>query len=96
MMLPRYAMRLTAVLIAMSSPRSPPSAPRDARIDALIARMTLAEKLGQLICCVNGRPSPEQLEWAARESRWLLQLARCGRHPRRQHVAVTESRLRIP
>src|SRR5262245_24148130 len=64
MMLPRNAIRAIATLMATSiTPVAAQRSAVDAKIDSLIARMTLTEKLGQLnLLSVNGRPSPEQLD----------------------------------
>jgi beta-glucosidase len=99
MMLPRYAFRATAILIATSiTTLAAQRSAVDARIDSLIARMTVEEKLGQLnLLSVNGRPSPEQLELVrqGKVGGFFNLLGADATHDA-QHVAVTESRLRIP
>src|SRR6266849_9367011 len=67
-------------------------------IDSLVARMTLEEKLGQLNqLSVDNQPSAEQLELVRKGlvgSFFNLTGAAATRDA--QHIAVTESRLRIP
>jgi beta-glucosidase len=75
-----------------------PRTPADRHIDSLLARMTLEEKLGQLnLPSVNERPSAEQLE-LVRKGRvgGFLNLTGSAAARAAQHVAVTESRLRVP
>ncbi len=74
-------------------------ADRASFVDALLARMTLAEKLGQLnlISVDAGRPSPAQLD-SVRKGLvgGFLNLHGADATAAVQRVAVTESRLRIP
>jgi beta-glucosidase len=74
------------------------TSPSDRRIDSLLARMTLEEKLGQLnLLTVDNRPTPEQLE-LVRHGRvgGFFNLLGAAATRAAQRVAVTESRLRIP
>src|SRR5213596_3287731 len=68
------------------------------KIDSLLARMTLEEKLGQLNqLSVDNQPSPEQTDLVRKGlvgSFFNLTGAAATRDA--QHIAVTESRLRIP
>jgi beta-glucosidase len=70
----------------------------DRKIDSLLARMTLEEKVGQLNqLSVDNQPTPEQTELVRKGlvgSFFNLTGAAATRDA--QHIAVTESRLRIP
>ena len=72
----------------------------EARINALLARMTLAEKLGQLQQLdgeANGNFRPEHLELARKGLLGsTLNVRGAERSNRLQRVAVEESRLKIP
>src|SRR5207248_9669659 len=78
----------------------PASAQRsaDRKIDSLLARMTLEEKLGQLNqLSVDGQPSAEQLDLVRKGLvRSLFNLTGAGATQAAQLVAVTDSRLHIP
>src|SRR5438046_1542037 len=67
-------------------------------IDSLLARMTLEEKLGQLNqLSVDNQPTPEQLELVRKGLVGsFLNLTGAAATRDAQHIAVTESRLRIP
>jgi beta-glucosidase len=67
-------------------------------IEALLARMTLQEKLGQLNqLSVDGQATPEQLDLVRKGLVGsFLNLTGAAATRDVQHVAVTESRLRIP
>ncbi|HEX2647765.1 MAG TPA: glycoside hydrolase family 3 N-terminal domain-containing protein, partial [Candidatus Dormibacteraeota bacterium] len=75
-----------------------PRPPRDRRVDSLLARMTLEEKVGQLnLPSVDNRPSAEQLELVRRgRVGGFLNLTGAAATREAQRVAVTESRLHIP
>src|SRR5439155_12939318 len=70
----------------------------DQNIDSLLARMTLEEKLGQLNqLSVDNQPSAEQLELVRKGLVGsFLNLTGAAATRDAQHIAVTESRLRIP
>jgi beta-glucosidase len=70
----------------------------DRKIDSLLARMTLEEKLGQLNqLSVDSQPSPEQLELVRKGLVGsFLNLTGAAATRDAQHIAVTESRLHIP
>jgi beta-glucosidase len=73
-------------------------APVDRKLDSLLARMTLEEKLGQLnLPSVDNRPSAEQLD-LVRQGKvgGFLNLTGAAATREAQRVAVTESRLKIP
>src|SRR5437763_1860688 len=78
----------------------PASAQRSAepKIDSLLARMTLEEKLGQLNqLSVDGQPSAEQLDLVRKGLVGsLFNLTGAGATHAAQLVAVTDSRLHIP
>ncbi len=79
----------------------PASAQRSAtepKIDSLLARMTLEEKLGQLNqLSVDNQPNAEQLELVRKGLVGsFLNLTGAAATRDAQHIAVTESRLRIP
>ena len=92
-------MALTLVLASgvAASLAAQTSAP-DRKIDSLIARMTLEEKLGQLNqLSVDNQPTSEQTELVRKGlvgSFFNLTGAAATRDA--QHIAVTESRLRVP
>jgi len=68
------------------------------RLDSLLGRMTLEEKLGQLnLLSANGRASPQQLQ-LARDGKLggLFNVIGAENTTPVQRVAVTESRLKIP
>src|SRR2546429_5395917 len=67
-------------------------------IDSLLARMTLEEKLGQLNqLSVDNQPTPEQLELVRKGLVGsFFNLTGAAATGDAQHIAVTESRLRIP
>ena len=68
------------------------------KIDSLLARMTLEEKLGQLNqVSVDGQPNAEQMDLVRKGLVGsFLNLAGADATHAAQHVAVTESRLHIP
>jgi beta-glucosidase len=102
------ALSILAVLVAPAAAaqeaQAVREAPADVDIDALLARMTTAEKIGQLVQrmggrqrALNSRLTPEELERVRRgEVGSYLHVA--GAEPLRelQRVAVEESRLGIP
>ncbi len=93
---------LVVLALAFSTP--PSSAQRrddvEGRVNALLARMTLAEKLGQLQQLDgegNGNFRPEHLELARKGLLGSTLNVRNGGRPNQlQRVAVEESRLKIP
>src|SRR5881397_2965849 len=94
-----FLMALPAALALFSA--GPASAQRSAaeqKIDSLLARMTLEEKLGQLNqLSVDNRPTPEQLELVRKGLVGsFLNLTGAAATRDAQHIAVTESRLHIP
>src|SRR6266498_878819 len=94
---------LIAVIVSLTSPPSSHSQRQqnvEARINALLARMTLEEKLGQLQQLdgeANGNFRPEHLQ-LAREGLLgsTLNVRGAQRTNELQRIAVTESRLKIP
>ena len=72
--------------------------PADRKVEALLARMTLEEKLGQLNqLSVDGQPTAEQLDLVRKGLVGsFLNLTGAAATHDAQHVAVTESRLHIP
>jgi beta-glucosidase-like glycosyl hydrolase len=93
--------RIASIILLSSVPAAVPgwSADADIRIDALLARMTLAEKLGQLSQFTAGRSrSDAQLREDARAGRWgsLMNLRDAGQRAELQRIALHESRLGIP
>src|SRR5881409_983714 len=94
-----FLMALPAALALFSA--GPASAQRSAaeqKIDSLLARMTLEEKLGQLNqLSVDNQPTPEQLELVRKGLVGsFLNLTGAAATREAQHIAVTESRLHIP
>jgi beta-glucosidase len=96
--------RFASIMLISSIPVSMPSlhgspADTDARIDALMARMTLPEKLGQLSQISSDRaPSSAQLRDEVRAGRWgsLMNLPDAATRAELQRIALRESRLGIP
>jgi beta-glucosidase len=92
-----------AVILSLTSPSSSHSQKRqnvEARINALLTRMTLEEKLGQLQQLdgeANGNFRPEHLQMA-RQGRLgsTLNVRGAQKTNQLQRIAVTESRLKIP
>src|SRR5437773_5801043 len=94
-----FLMALPAALALFSA--GPASAQRSAaeqKIDSLLARMTLEEKLGQLNqLSVDNQPTAEQLDLVRKGLVGsFLNLTGAAATRDAQHIAVTESRLRIP
>jgi beta-glucosidase len=93
---------LTALLVTLTLVSARPAcAQRSAaaqKIDSLVSRMTLEEKLGQLNqLSVDNQPSPEQLALVRKGLVGsLFNLTGAAATRDAQHVAVTESRLHIP
>src|SRR5438034_4762965 len=88
-------------LIAIPSPSlSQRSGDIEKRIDALLAQMTLAEKLGQLQQLdgeANGNFRPEHLDLARKGLLGsTLNVRGVQRTNQLQHIAIEESRLKIP
>jgi len=85
----------TIVTVGSSAAQRPAM---DRRIDSLLARMTLEEKLGQLnLPSVDNGPSPAQLELVRKGLvGGFLNLTGAAATRETQRVAVTESRLHIP
>src|SRR5687767_15426114 len=100
--LPLLLCLLVVLALAFSTP--PSSAQRrddvERRVNALLARMTLSEKLGQLQQLDgegNGNFRPEHLELARKGLLGSTLNVRNGGRPNQlQRVAVEESRLKIP
>ena len=76
-----------------------PSDPVEKRIDALLGRMTLQEKLGQMSQSTSMRtPLSDEIKRQIREGRWgsFLNAGLPADRAEAQRIAVEESRLRIP
>src|SRR5438874_5572705 len=92
---------VTAVPAALALVLAPPALAQrsaDRKIDSLLARMTLEEKLGQLNqLSVDGQPSAEQLDLVRKGLVGsLFNLTGAAATHAAQRVAVTDSRLHIP
>ena len=92
-----------AVILSLTSPPSSQSQKRqnvEARINALLARMTIEEKLGQLQQLdgeANGNFRPEHLQMVRQGLLGsTLNVRGAQRTNELQRIAVTESRLKIP
>ncbi|MDH6594074.1 beta-glucosidase [Variovorax sp. TBS-050B] len=106
---PALLLALPLLFTACATPTAPPAADADARIEALIARMTVEEKVGQLSLYgpadtnIPGNPAANQRN-AQREIddvragrvTGLFNNEGLARKRRLQEVAVRESRLGIP
>jgi len=90
---------LPAVLgVLTAHPASAQTSALDRKIDSLLVRMTLDEKLGQLnLLSVDNRPNEEQLA-LVRQGKvgGFLNLTGAAATREAQRVAVTESRLKVP
>src|SRR5216110_459629 len=87
-----------ALALFSAGPASAQRSAAEQNIDSLLARMTLEEKLGQLNqLSVDNQPTPEQLELVRKGLVGsFLNLTGAAATRDAQHIAVTESRLRIP
>src|SRR5438093_8824029 len=87
-----------ALALCGASPASAQRSAAEPKIDSLLARMTLEEKLGQLNqLSVDQQPTPEQLALVRKGLVGsFLNLTGAAATRDAQHIAVTESRLRIP
>src|SRR6478735_2806478 len=102
--LPLFAAALAPLPLAAQQPPAAAARTGEVDLDALLARMTTAEKVGQLVQrmggrqrALNSRLTPEELDIVRRgEAGSYLHVA--GAEPLRalQRVAVEESRLHIP
>src|SRR5881396_3116917 len=94
-----FLMALPAALALFSvGPASAQRSAAEQKLDSLLARMTLEEKLGQLNqLSVDNQPTPEQLELVRKGLVGsFLNLTGAAATRDAQHIAVTESRLHIP
>src|SRR5215468_10675074 len=93
---------IVTVLIFAStiSLSSPPQETIEKRIDALLAKMTLEEKLGQLQTLdgeANGNYRPEHLDLIHKGLLGsMLNVRGAEKTNKLQHIAMDESRLKIP
>src|SRR3989449_1476702 len=87
-----------ALALIGAGPASAQRSAAEQRIDSLLARMTLEEKLGQLNqLSVDQQPTPEQLALVRKGLVGsFLNLTGAAATRDAQHIAVTESRLHIP
>src|SRR5207249_1227761 len=87
-----------ALTLLGAGPASAQRSGADQKIDSLLARMTLEEKLSQLNqLSVDNQPSPEQLALVRKGMVGsFLNLTGATATHDAQHIAVTESRLRSP
>src|SRR2546426_6076266 len=100
----RILLILLVVFVCLTAPASHSQSQRainvEQRINALLAKMTLAEKLGQLQQLdgeANGNFRPEHLELVRKGLLGsTLNVRGAERTNQLQRIAVTESRLRIP
>src|SRR6266487_3788207 len=89
---------LAALMLLATGPTSAQRPAAAQKIDSLLARMTLEEKVGQLNqLSVDNQPSAEQLELVRKGLVGsLFNLTGAAATREAQHIAVTESRLHIP
>src|SRR5919201_74269 len=94
----RLAAWLAALAVCVVARAAAQQTRAEPKIDSLLARMTLEEKLGQLNqLSVDGQPNAEQLDLVRKGLVGsFLNLAGADATHAAQHVAVTESRLHIP
>src|SRR5436309_14069953 len=87
-----------ALALLSAGPASAQRSAADQKIDSLVARMTLEEKLGQLNqLSVDQQPTPEQLALVRQGLVGsFLNLTGAAATRDAQRIAVTESRLHIP
>ena len=89
---------LAALMLLATGPTSAQRPAAAQKIDSLLARMTLEEKVGQLNqLSVDNQPSAEQLELVRKGLVGsLFNLTGAAATREAQHIAVTDSRLHIP
>src|SRR5947207_7330729 len=87
-----------ALALCIAGPAFAQRSAAEQKIDSLLVRMTLEEKLGQLNqLSVDQQPTPEQLALVRKGLVGsFLNLTGAAATRDAQHIAVTESRLRIP
>src|SRR3989454_12810164 len=87
-----------ALVLFCAWPASAQRSAAEQKIDSLLARMTLEEKLGQLNqLSVDNQPTPEQLDLVRKGLVGsFLNLTGAAATRDAQRIAVTESRLHIP
>src|SRR5437660_12920023 len=91
--------RGTWLLAAAALLRAAPAPDIEQRISALLARMTLDEKLGQMSQATSMRsPISEQIKGEIRKGRWgsFLNAGSPADRAEAQRIAMRESRLGIP
>jgi beta-glucosidase len=91
---------LILLALLMAAPAQPPQADVERRVDALLARMTLEEKLGQLQQLdgeANGNFRPEHLDMIRKGLLGsTLNVRGVAKTNQLQRIAMEESRLKIP
>jgi len=95
----RWVRYIGVAVVALMLRATPPAADVEQRINGLVARMTLDEKLGQLSQSTSiMTPLSEQIKEEIRKGRWgsFLNAGSPADRSEAQRIARTESRLRIP
>src|SRR5665213_1704817 len=95
----RWVRYIGVAVVALMLRATPPAADVEQRINGLVARMTLDEKLGQLSQSTSiMTPRSEQIKEEIRKGRWgsFLNAGSPADRSEAQRIARTESRLRIP
>jgi beta-glucosidase len=95
----RWVRYIGVAVVALMLRAAPPAADVEQRINGLVARMTLDEKLGQLSQSTSiMTPLSEQIKEEIRKGRWgsFLNAGSPADRAEAQRIARTESRLRIP
>src|SRR5512140_2349805 len=86
-------------LLAAAALLAEPQAEVERRVEALLARMTLDEKIGQMSQSTGmATPLSAEIKAEIRAGRWgsFLNAGSPADRAEAQHIATTESRLRIP
>jgi len=90
---------LIVLLFAMKSFAGPPDASIEQRVDAVLSRMTLDEKLGQMSQSTSlATPLSDPMKEEIRRGRWgsFLNAGSPADRAEAQRIARSESRLKIP
>ena len=94
----RTVMLLTLMMCEIELPGEPPDVAMEKRVDALLARMTLDEKIGQMSQSTAMATLTDSIKQEIREGRWgsFLNAGSPADRAEAQRLARRESRLGIP
>jgi beta-glucosidase len=94
-----FRLLVPALLSSLTAMPATSQSPYESRIDALVAKMTLEEKLGQMSQATSmGAPISERIKEEIRKGRWgsFLNAGGPAERAEAQRIALQESRLGIP